>query len=65
MVHFRDVPQANLLAWYGKTEPNTTNAHVHQSKQMYNKINTKLKPGLVASYDIRPGNEAFSGFGAS
>jgi len=29
----------------------------NQSKEMYDKINTKkLKPGLVASYDIRPGN---------
>jgi len=37
--HFEDVPQANLLAWYGKTKPNTTKAHIHQSKQMY--YNTK------------------------
>jgi len=56
--HFGDVPQAklNLLAWYGKTKPNTTKAHIYQSKQMYytttqNK-RKKLKPGLVASYDI-------------
>ena len=40
-------------------EPNTTKAHLHQSKEMY--YNTKLthkklKTGLVASYDIRPGN---------
>ena len=27
--HFGDVP---LLAWYGKTKPNTTEAHIHQSK---------------------------------
>jgi len=54
--HFRDVPQANLLAWYGKTKPNRTKAHIHQSKQIY--YNTKeLKPGLIASYDIQPGNE--------
>jgi len=33
--HFRDVPQANLLAWYGKTKPNTTKAHIHQSQEMY------------------------------
>jgi len=26
--HFRDVPQANLLAWYGKTKPNTTKAPI-------------------------------------
>jgi len=37
--HFGDVPQANLLAWYGKTKPNTTKAHIHQSKEMY--YNTK------------------------
>jgi len=27
--------QANLLAWYGKTKPNTTKAYIHQSKEMY------------------------------
>jgi len=37
--HFGDVPQANLLAWYRKTKPNTTKAHIHQSKEMY--YNTK------------------------
>jgi len=36
---FGDVPQASLLAWYGKTKPNTTNTQIHQSKQMY--YNTK------------------------
>jgi len=25
-------PQANILAWYGKTKPNTTKARIHQSK---------------------------------
>ena len=57
--HFRDVAQANLLPWYGKTKPNTTKARIHQSKEMYynTKINTKkLKLGLVTSYDIWPGN---------
>jgi len=42
-------------------------ACIHQSKQMYyNTINTKkLKPSIVASYNICPGNErAYSGFGA-
>jgi len=34
--HFGDVPQANLLAWCGKTKPNTTKAHIHQSKEMHN-----------------------------
>jgi len=28
-----------LLAWHGKTKPNTTKAHINQSKQMY--YNTK------------------------
>jgi len=37
--HFGDVPQDNLLAWYGKTKSNTTKAHIHQSKEMYYKIN--------------------------
>jgi len=37
--HFGDVLQANLLAWYGKTKPNTTKAHIQQSKEMY--YNTK------------------------
>jgi len=33
--HFGDVPQANLLASYGKTKPNTTKARIHRSKEMY------------------------------
>jgi len=32
-------PLENLLAWYGKTKPNMTKAHTHQSKEMY--YNTK------------------------
>ena len=32
--HFGDVPQANVLAWYGKTKPNITKARIQQSKQM-------------------------------
>jgi len=41
-----------------KTKPNTTKACIYRSEEVYyNKINTKkLKPGLVAFYDIRPGN---------
>jgi len=35
--HFGDIPQANLLACYGKTKPNTTKAHIHQSKGRYYK----------------------------
>jgi len=34
-----DVLQANRLAWCGKTKPNTTKAHIHQSKELYH--NTK------------------------
>jgi len=59
--HFRDVPQASLLAWYGKTKPNATKALglVSPIKRnvLQHKINTKkLKPGLVTSYDVWPGN---------
>jgi len=41
-----------------KTKPNTTKARIHQSNETcYNtKLTQKLKPGLVASYDIRCGN---------
>jgi len=38
--HFGDIPQTNLFVGYGKTKPNTTKAHIHQSKEMY--YNTKL-----------------------
>jgi len=38
----------------GKTKPNTTIVRLHQSKQMY--YITKIKPGLVSSYDICPGD---------
>ena len=34
----RRFPQANLLAWYGKTKPNTTKAHIHQSEEMHYNI---------------------------
>jgi len=39
--HFRDVPQASLLAWYGKTKPNKANitkAYIQQSKEIYYNI---------------------------
>jgi len=51
--------QANLFAWHEKeTKPNTTKAHIPQPKKCTTTQNkhTKLKPGLVAFYDIRPGN---------
>jgi len=66
--------QANLLAWYGKkAKPNITKACIHQSKEIYYNAkktkarfsrtttqneHKKLKPGLVAFYDIWPGNGA-------
>jgi len=58
MGHFGDVPQANLLAWYGKTKPNNKSTHSPIKRNVrQNKINTKkLKPGIVSSYDTRPAN---------
>jgi len=43
-----------------KTKPNATkHAFTIERNVMQHKINTKkLKPGLVAFYDIRPGNAA-------
>jgi len=43
-----------------KTEPNTTKARIHQSKKCTITTNKykKLKPCLVAFYDIRSGNGA-------
>jgi len=41
--HFGGVPQANLLAWYGTTKPNTTNKQIHQSKEIYNNTNYTQK----------------------
>jgi len=44
-----------------RTKPNTTQARIHRSKRnvLQYKINTKkLKPGLVAFYDLQPGNGA-------
>jgi len=56
--HFGDVPQANLLARYGKTKNNTTKAHIHQSRNCTTTQNKhrKLKPSLVASSDILTGS---------
>jgi len=56
-------PQANLLAWCGKkTKTNTTKACIIVIRRnvLQHKINTKkLKPGLVALYNILPGNRAY------
>jgi len=52
---FKDKWEACGLVW--KTERNTTKAHIHQSKECTTTQNKQnLKPGSVASYDIRPGN---------
>jgi len=53
--HFGDIPQANLMALYGKAKPNTTK-HTFTNQKKYATIQNKhkkLKPGLVVSYDIQ------------
>jgi len=46
-----------------KTKANTTK-HTNQNKCTTKQNKEKLKPGLVASYNIWPGNGgAYSGFG--
>jgi len=40
--HFGDVPQANLLAWYVKTKPNTMKAPIKRNV-LQHEINTKTK----------------------
>ena len=53
--HFGDVLQTNLLTWYRKTKPNTTKAHIHQSKEMYyNTKYTQLKYSGLPYYIGRP-----------
>jgi len=58
--HLGDVPQANLLAWYGKTKLiQQRHAFTHslsKTNVLQHKRNKKLNQGLVPSYDIRPGN---------
>jgi len=53
-------PETNLLAWYGKLTYRSKNTHSSIERNvLQHKINTKkLKPGLVAFYDIRPGKGA-------
>jgi len=53
MGHFGDVPQANLLAWYGKTKPNTTKAHIHQSKECTTTQNKHRKTKAMFSRLLR------------
>jgi len=56
--HHKYVPQVYLLACYGKIRPKTTKTCIHQSNKciITQKNTTKLKLGLVASYDIWPRN---------
>jgi len=56
--HFGDVPQANLLAWYGKTKlSQQKHTFTNQKNVLEHKINTKkLRSGLVVSYHIWTGN---------
>jgi len=57
--HFGDVPQANLFACYGKqdlTQQKHAFTNQHKCTTTQNK-HKKLKPGLVTSHNIRPGNE--------
>jgi len=56
--HFGDVIQANLLGWYGKLNP-TQQKHTFANQKKCTITQNKhkqTKPGLVASYDIQPGN---------
>jgi len=56
--HFGDVPQANLLAWYGKLNLTQQKHTLTNEKKCRTtqKEHKKLQPGSVASYDIRPGS---------
>jgi len=54
--HFVEVPHANLLAWHGKTKPNTTKVTNQNKCTTTQNKHKELKPGLVACYDIQPGN---------
>ena len=50
--HYRDVPQGSLLAWYGKTKPNTTKARISPLKT--NVIQHKTRMWANAQRDGRP-----------
>jgi len=53
--HFGDVPQANLLAWYRKTKPDTTKGRIHQSKQVYYNTKPPHHNRLTALFPGPPG----------
>ena len=50
--------KANLLAWYGKLNLTQQKHTFNNQKKCITTQNKhkNLKPGLVASYDIQPGN---------
>ena len=52
--HFGDVFQANLLEQLNLTQKSTHSPLKRNVLQL--KTTKKLKPGLVTSYDVRPGN---------
>jgi len=54
--HFREVPQANLLAWYGKSKPDTTKAYIFTNQKKCTTTQKTKASDLVASYNIQPGN---------
>jgi len=53
MSHFRDIPKP--ISWLGMEKQNHTFINEKKCTTTQQK-HKKIKPGLVASYDIRPGN---------
>jgi len=57
---WRRFSQAILLAWYGKklnvTQDKSTHSPIKRNVLQHQISTEKLKPHLVAFYDIRPGN---------
>jgi len=54
-------PQANLIVWYGKKLNLSQHKHAFANQKKYTTTRNKqkkLKPGLVAFYDVPPGNGA-------
>jgi len=57
MLHFGDAPQATLLEKLNLTQQKHTFTNQKKCTTIQNKhTQKKLKPGLVASYDIHPAN---------
>ena len=60
MLHFGDAPQATLLEKLNLTQQKHTFTNQKKCTTIQNKhTQKKLKPGLVASYDIHPANSHF------